>query len=113
MKEIFSRFPNLKYAAITDGKWTPDLPYCVLHRAAVGRDYRGSGMAEILMDLVEQQCRLLGRRAIRVDTHKKNKPMQNLLRESGYRYRGNVEVYCEPGHDVARQAYEKILKDKR
>jgi hypothetical protein len=35
--------------------------------------------------------------------------MQNLLRDSGYRYRGNV-LADEPGHDPARQAFEKILK---
>ena len=33
-----------------------------------------------------------------------------LLREGGYRYRGNVQVTVEPGRDPARQAYEKILK---
>ena len=36
--------------------------------------------------------------------------MQRLLRENGYRYRGNIEVLVEPGHDTPRQAYEKILK---
>ena len=37
--------------------------------------------------------------------------MQRLLRESGYRYRGNVLI-DDAGHDPARQAYEKILKIK-
>ena len=50
-------------------------------------------------------------RCIRVDTHRKNKAMQRLLRESGYRYRGNVLIN-DAGHDPARQAYEKILKIK-
>ena len=35
------------------------------------------------------------------------------LRESGYRYRGNILVESEPGHDPHRQAFEKILKDKK
>ena len=40
--------------------------------------------------------------------------MQRLLRESGYRYRGNLDIGdVEPGHDSARQAYEKIIKVKR
>ena len=47
---------------------------------------------------------------MRVDTHKKNKPMQNLLREAGFRYRGNILINSEPGHDPHRQAFEKILK---
>ncbi len=98
------------YAEITDGKWTEGMAYCTLHRASVAKDYRGSGMAEKLIACVEQQARAFGLRCIRTDTHKKNKPMQRLLRESGFRYRGNVMVASEPGHDPARQAYEKILK---
>ena len=26
------------------------------------------------------------------------------------RNRENIEIVCEPGHDTARQAYEKVLK---
>ncbi len=98
------------YAGITDGKWTEGMAYCVLHRAAVAAKYRGSGMADKLMRAVEEQARAYGLRCIRTDTHRKNKPMQRLLRDSGYRYRGNIQVLVEPGHDTARQAYEKILK---
>jgi len=98
------------YEDITDGKWTEGLDYCTLHRAAVAAKYRGSGMARFMIKCVEKQCREFSLRCIRVDTHKKNKAMQTLLRESGFRYRGNVQVNSEPGHDTARQAYEKILK---
>ncbi|MGX8692125.1 MAG: tRNA (guanosine(37)-N1)-methyltransferase TrmD [Clostridia bacterium] len=101
------------YAAITDGKWTAELPYCVLHRAAVAEQYRGTGLADKLMALVEAQARALGLRCVRTDTHKKNKPMQRLLRENGYRYRGNVQVRVGEGHDPARQAYEKLLKERK
>lgn len=101
------------YAGITDGKWTADMPCCVLHRAAVAEKYRGSGMAEYMMKCVEEQAGRFGLRCIRTDTHKKNKAMQRLLRDSGYRYRGNVQVLVEPGHDTARQAYEKILKNRQ
>ena len=98
------------YAAISDGKWTEGMACCVLHRAAVAKEWRGSGMAEKLMSCVEQQARALGLRCIRTDTHKKNKPMQTLLRDCGYRYRGNILVRVNEGHDAARQGYEKILK---
>ncbi len=98
------------YASITDGKWTEGMAYCVVHRAAVAAKYRGTGMSRYLMKCVEQQAAALERRCIRADTHRKNKPMQTLLRECGYRYRGNVTVDSEPGHDPARQAFEKILK---
>ena len=98
------------YADITDGKWTADMPYCVLHRAAVAAEYRGTGLSAQLIKYVEQLTRDCGRRAVRVDTHKKNKPMQNLLRDAGFRYRGNILINSEPGHDPHRQAFEKILK---
>ena len=98
------------YADITDGKWTADMPYCVLHRAAVAAEYRGTGVSAQLIKFVEQLTKDCGRRAVRVDTHKKNKPMQNLLRDAGFRYRGNILINSEPGHDPHRQAFEKILK---
>lgn len=101
------------YAAITDGKWSADTPYCVLHRAAVAADYRGTGVSGYIMKCVEQLAACYGLRCVRVDTHRKNKPMQQLLRENGYRYRGNIQVNSEPGHDSARQAFEKILKTKK
>lgn len=101
--------PEPCYEEITDGKWTPDLPYCVLHRCAVAREYRGTGLAERMLRFAEETARALGGRALRVDTHRKNKSMQQLLRNNGYRYRGNVLV-DEKGHDPARQAFEKILK---
>ena len=101
--------PEPCYEDITDGKWTPDLPYCVLHRCAVAREYRGTGLAEQMLRFAEETARSLGGRTLRVDTHRKNKSMQQLLRNNGYRYRGNVLV-DENGHDPARQAFEKILK---
>ena len=101
------------YLNITDGKWSADMHYCVLHRAAVAAEYRGSGIAEFIIKCTEKQAGEYGLRCIRSDTHRKNKSMQRLLRESGFRYRGNVNIACEAGHDPARQCYEKILKNKQ
>jgi len=98
------------YLSITDGKWSSDAPYCTLHRCAVAQEYRSSGMAEAMLRCAEEQTRKNGVKYLRADTHRKNKPMQRLLREGGFRYRGNIEVHAEPGHDASRQAYEKLLK---
>lgn len=103
--------PEACYDGITDGKWTAGMPYCVLHRSAVAAEYRGSGMAEYLMRCVDQRAREYGVRCIRTDTHRKNKAMLRLLRECGYRYRGNV-IYTGELSDPARQAFEKVLKNK-
>ena len=110
---VLSEAEEPSYAAISDGKWTAGLAGMVLHRCAVAKKYRGSGMAQKLMRFVDETCLEHGFRCVRTDTHRKNKPMQALLRESGYRYRGNIDIGdVEPGHDSARQGYEKILKRK-
>ncbi len=101
------------YDAITDGKWTEGMDFAVLHRGAVAAKYRGSGMAQKMMRIVDEHVLSLGLRCIRTDTHRKNKAMQRLLRESGYRYRGNLQVFVEPGRDTARQAYEKLIKVRK
>ena len=100
------------YSGITDGKWSSDLPYCVLHRSAVAAKYRGTGLSACLMECVERQCALNGRSVIRVDTHRKNKPMLNLLRAAGFTFRGNIIIAGEEGHDQARQAFDKIIKQQ-
>ena len=110
---VLSTLHEPGYDDITDGKWSGDMPYCVLHRAAIAKEYRGSGASQALMRCADEQARVYGRKCIRVDTHRQNKPMQSLLRESGYRYRGNILVDAEPGHDPHRQAFEKLLKDKK
>ena len=97
-------------AAITDGKWTPELPFATLHRAALTAKYRGTGLSEKLLALAEERARALGAKAIRTDTHRKNKAVLRLLRDSGWRYRGNIPWPVEEGHDNVGQAYEKILK---
>ena len=107
---VLSTADEPAYRELSDGKWTPELDCCVLHRSAVAGKYRGSGMAEYLMSCAEEQTRRLGFRCIRTDTHRKNKPMRSLLQSSGFRYRGNIQISSEPGHDSARQAFEKILK---
>lgn len=100
------------YDAITDGKWSNDEPYCVIHRCAVSEAYRGSGISRYIMTAAEEQAEKLGIRYIRTDTHRKNKAMLALLRESGYRYRGNILIN-DPLHDPRRQAFEKLLKKNR
>ena len=110
---VLSERPEESYEKISDGKWSADIAYCVLHRAAVARDYRGGELARYMFTCAEERTKELGYKCIRVDTHKKNKAMQSLLRDSGFRYRGNILINAEEGHDPARQAYEKILKDRR
>ena len=105
--------PEPRYAEIRDGKWTENQTAAVLRHAAVSQKYRGSGLAEALIHAAENETRAAGLRCLRTDTHRKNKPMQRLLRDTGFRYRGNVDMETEPGHDPRRQCYEKLLKEKK
>ena len=105
--------PEPRYAEIRDGKWTENQTAAVLRHAAVSQKYRGSGLAEAMIHAAEDETRAAGLRCLRTDTHRKNKPMQRLLRDTGFRYRGNVDVETEPGHDPRRQCYEKLLKEKK
>ena len=102
--------PEPCYAAITDGKWSSDEPYMAIHRGAVAEKYRGTGLSAMLFKFAEKIAAEKGFRYLRVDTHKKNKAMQRCIRDAGFRYRGNVQICCEPGHDTLRYAFEKKLK---
>ena len=102
-----------EYDEITDGKWHSEGEYCSIHRLVLSEKYKGTGISPWLLRFAEKFALEAGIRAVRSDTHRKNKAMQTLLRENGYRYRGNVLVTSEPGHDPARQAFEKILKDRK
>ena len=102
--------PETNYSTISDGKWSSDEPYAVLHRCAVTDKYRGSGLADHMMNACEKLALAQHVRWLRVDTHKKNKAMQGLLRRHGFQYRGNVTVTVNGGHDPHRVAYEKRLK---
>ncbi len=104
--------PEECYAAITDGKWSSDEPYTVLHRCAVAQQWRGSGLADrMIMECVKLTL-AMGRRWLRVDTYKKNRSMQALLRRNGFQYRGNVLVDALEGRDPRRLAFEAKLASR-
>ena len=102
--------PDPNYAAITDGKWASEEPYATIHRSAVAARWRGTGLADKMVQEAERIAWNAGIHWLRADTHKKNKPMQALLRRHNLQYRGNVLVSVQEGHDPRRVAYEKRIK---
>ena len=102
--------PEENYSAITDGKWSSDAPYATLHRCAIADQWRGSGLSDRMIRECERLAVGLGLNWLRVDTHKKNKSMQNLLARCGFQFRGNVLVDAPEGHDPRRKAFEKKLR---
>ena len=101
--------PESGYDKITDGKWHGEGKYCTLHRMAIEARFRGTGLSDMLVDFADETAKAKGAECVRTDTHRKNKAMQKLFKRKGYVYRGNVLVSSEPGHDPARQAFEKKI----
>ena len=107
---VLSSRPEPSYTSISDGKWSREEPYAVLHRCAVAEQWRGAGLADRMIAECGQLALSRGLGWLRVDTHKKNKAMQGLLRRNGFQYRGNITVTVNGSHDPRRVAYEKRLK---
>lgn len=101
--------PEADYDSITDGRWHCGENYCTLHRAAVAAPFRGTGLSAMLMHEAISLARETGADSIRSDTHRKNKAAQKLLKSCSFDYRGNMLCLSEPGHDGARQCFEKKL----
>jgi hypothetical protein len=86
---------DITYATIYDGQWLNDEPYGVIHRLAGKRKGRGVA-ASCLQWCFEQCCN------IRVDTHRDNIVMQDILRKYGFIQCGIIYV----GNGTARIAFQ-------
>ncbi len=87
---IFDSEPT--YSTIHNGKWPNSAPYAVIHRMAVRKATRRSGLAKQLFRYAEQLCQERGIKNIRVDTHSENSAMQSLLQRLGYTYCGQITL---------------------
>lgn len=98
------------YEYIEDGAWlTGDMPYAVFHRTAVGKEYRGTGVAERMLDFAENSAAEKGFGSIRGDTHYDNVAMRRLLEKRGFVHCGTIYVGSEKTAINRRACYEKIL----
>ena len=86
------------YGYIENGAWKNDLPYAVIHRAAVSEAARGTGAAKYIFNEVYKKYG-----NVRVDTHESNTPMRSFLTNLGYDECGIV--YMED--NTPRVAYQK------
>jgi len=84
------------YSAI-DGQWLSDAPYGVVHRIATARGFKGAGA--FCLDWCFDKCLNL-----RIDTHRDNVPMKNLLNKLGFTNCGII--WLEDGSE--RLAYQKV-----
>lgn len=83
------------YAVIHEGSWHGAGPYAALHRVAIAKTARGTGLADVLMQNALDVCRKAGMAEVRVDTHRHNQPMQHFLRRHGFEYRGIIYLVSD------------------
>ncbi|MBN3490136.1 GNAT family N-acetyltransferase [Acholeplasma equirhinis] len=87
-----------------EGKWLSNKPYKVIHRIATKASSRGKGISAKLINYVFEH---LNAQSMRIDTHKLNLPMQNLLIKLGFEYCGII--YLNQIEDKERLAYQKDI----
>ena len=86
------------YDKIYDGEWLDDKPYGVVHRIA------SSGVRKGVADFCLQWC-IEKCKNIRIDTHRDNTVMQNILKRNGYQQCGII--YLVSGAE--RIAFQKSI----
>lgn len=98
------------YDVVYDGNWiTGDAPYALFHRAAVGSDYRGMGIASEMLSYAENMAAQHGLKSMRGDTHRNNKAMRTLLEKRGFLHCGTIYLNGEKDAQNERVCYEKLL----
>lgn len=99
-------FNNEKtYEHIYNGRWLSTEQYGVIHRMAVADDFKGQGLAAALIRQAEQICLSRDIHSLKVDTHRHNQVMQNMLVKSHFLYCGII--YLTDGQE--RLAFEKLF----
>lgn len=86
------------YEIIEEGNWEDHSAYGVIHRLA--SNFTTKGIGKKCFEWAYKQSN----GHIRVDTHKDNKPLQNLLKKLEYKYCGIIFVR----NNSPRLAYEKF-----
>lgn len=98
--------PN--YSDVVGGEWQVMHPSVVVHRLAVKNTMLNKGFAKQLYLYAEQIAKSKGRHSIKVDTHRLNLPMRNLLSSLSYREVGSIKL-AHDALDPMRIAYEKMI----
>lgn len=79
--------------------WNINTPYVVIHRLCVDLRERRTGVAQQLMEYAISQAARQGIGAMRIDTHRGNTRMQQMVEKMGFRYCG--VVYYDSGERLA------------
>jgi ribosomal protein S18 acetylase RimI-like enzyme len=103
---VFSTKRDSTYDDI-DGEWitSDNAQYGVIHRLAVGNQFRKKGLGDFVFTTCENQLKERNIKSMRIDTHKDNLGMQHMLKQRGYIYCGIISITS--GDE--RLAYEKEI----
>lgn len=96
---------EITYQNIYNGAWKCDRDYAVIHRIAVNDKHKGLGLASIIIQQIEKICQKQKINSIRIDTHKENISMQQLIKKNGFEYCGIIYL----ADKSERLAFEKLL----
>ena len=90
-----------------EGDWITetDASYGVIHRMAVNKGFRGTGIAKFIFNQCEQTLKHNKIQSMRIDTHEDNLGMQALLKKLGYVFCG--VIYLD--NSEKRLAFEKLI----
>ena len=95
------------YDKIYDGEWLTGESdsYIAIHRVAISVASRGSGLSGKIIAYAEEFAKGLGRKSLRIDTHRGNVVMRRMLEKHGFAHKGTIYLQnADP-----RVAYERIL----
>ncbi len=93
------------YDHLYEGKWLTDLPYMVMHRIAVKKEYRSQGYGKELFEVFIDVAKKKKYHSLRIDTHKNNIVMLGLLKRFEFVFCG--KAILKPNKD--RMVFEKNI----
>ena len=97
---------DIEYPFLETGKWLSDLPFLVMHRCAIKKEYQRNGLGYFLFQIFEEVALKKGIHSLRIDTHKNNYIMTHILDKCGFIKCGTIIL--KPNKH--RLVYEKIVK---
>ena len=103
---IFDGEPT--YDNIFDGEWKSgdkSKSYIAMHRVAIMVAMRGCKISTRIVDYACDTARALGRKSVRIDTHRGNIVMRKMLEKHGFSHCGSIFL-ADGAHRVA---YEKFV----
>ena len=93
------------YHHLYEGEWLTDLPYMVMHRVAIKKEYQGKGYGKKLFEVFIEQAKLEGYKSLRIDTHEGNVVMRHIIESFDFVYCG--KAILTPNKD--RMVFEKVI----